>query len=601
MIENMRKYTGLMAIVFVLLGAGFLFTMNDIGGSSASGSSGPTMLEVYGRSLDHQQYQRMGGSTLQLASETGLHSYINFLIAPDATALQQSMQMGRFGYNFYTMSGGRISDQHLNRFIANRIILQNAMKTMGLYASEEEITETLKASPIFAPNAKGEYDEATYTLFVEKRLGRLGMTEKDLRSLIRESLCLNRLVEITGGGLTAPRTATQERLEADNQTVTLAKIVFNRDDFVEKENPTEEEIKAYWESHQDAYKTDEQRSISYILLQLPKEDQEEDKAEDNKNADKETAQTEEERAAEKEKKEAEILAKAKRAEQRTIAAKGLTREIKDAHQDILDSESNKQPLDFKALMAKRNHTLVSTEMFTRAKLPKELAGLNLRGSSNRNRPLAEDIFSMAGSNNPYDQISDPLPVGENAWIVFQLNDVIEPELLDYTTARVKARANLVGENGTRKVKQAAKDARIAIVKMMEGGKGFDEAAKEKGLNPIQVGPFSLNGTPPKDELAANYFHKVASTLNPGAVSESIDSDSTYATPQERNTYQKHFNDRAVFFYVEKREIEDTEGSLADVDRAVTDSKVDLMFRTYLNWINHQYEQAEVKGLATQNQ
>ena len=38
MIENMRKYTGLMVVVFVLLGAGFLFTMNDIGTGNSGGN-----------------------------------------------------------------------------------------------------------------------------------------------------------------------------------------------------------------------------------------------------------------------------------------------------------------------------------------------------------------------------------------------------------------------------------------------------------------------------------------------------------------------------------------------------------------------------------
>ena len=83
MIENMRKYTVLMAVVFVLLGAGFLFTMNNSTSSrGAGGGSGPTVLEVYDRALDQQEYRRMGDATLQLASDAGLHSYVNFLIIP---------------------------------------------------------------------------------------------------------------------------------------------------------------------------------------------------------------------------------------------------------------------------------------------------------------------------------------------------------------------------------------------------------------------------------------------------------------------------------------------------------------------------------------
>ncbi len=593
MIENMRKYTGLMAIVFVLLGAGFLFTMGPSSGGGGGGS-GPTALEVYGNSYDQMAYQRMGATTLQLANEAGLHSYINFLMAPDAQALQQAVQLGRYGMNYYSISQRNLSNQDITRFVANRIILQKAMLDMGIYANEEEVTEALKSSPSFSTR-DGQFDQAAYTLFVEKRLGRLGMTEKDLRAIILESLCLNKLVSIVGGGLIPSRRATEDQLEARNQTITLAKVVFNRDDFVEKEKPTEEEIKAYWEAHQDAYTTDEQRSISYILIDLPKE------AEQKKDDAEATATTDAEKAAQKEKKAAELKAKAEKAEARRVAAKTLTKKITETYQDILDSESAKRPLDFNAIATAREHTMVKTELFTRSTLPKELSGLNLRGSSNRNRPLGQDIFSQLTSENDYDRVSDPLPVGEHGWIIFVLEETITPELLDYTTARNKARANLIGENATKKVKQAAKDQRTAILELMKDGKDFDAAAKEKGLTPVQVGPFSLNGTPPKDEPSFTYLHKIASGLNPGDVSETIDADTNFGTPQENSRYKSQFTDRAVFLYVAKRELEDTEQNKLALDNAVQGSKIEFMLRTYLNWLNQQYTAADVKGSATEQQ
>ncbi len=85
-----------------------------------------------------------------------------------------------------------------------RAILESGIVfTSGIYASEEEVTEAIKASQRFAPT--GTYDASIYATFVEKRLGKLGMTEKDLREIVRESLCLNQLISIVGGGLIAPR------------------------------------------------------------------------------------------------------------------------------------------------------------------------------------------------------------------------------------------------------------------------------------------------------------------------------------------------------------------------------------------------------------
>jgi len=554
MIENIRKYSGLMAVVFVLLGAGFLFTMGPSRGGGGL-SSGPTMLEVNGQALDQTSYERMGSSSLQLASEAGLNDYINLLMAPDVPQLQQAMQLGRFGYNYYTMMRGNINKQDLNRFIANRIILQKAMLDMGIYADDEEVSKKLKESSTFSQN--GKFDQAAYTLFVEKRLGRLGMTEKDLHQLVRESLCLNKLISIVGGGLTPVRSAVQDIVNAQNQTVTLTKVVLNRDDFVEKEKPTEEEIKAYWESHKDAYKTDEQRSISYVLLDLPK---------DTKKADQE--------------KDAKV--KAETAEKKRLEGLALSKEITATYQDILDSESAKRPLDFKAIIDARKHKLVKTKLFTATTLPKELQGLTLRGSSNRNRPLSDVIFTSPMSSNDYDRVSDPLPVGEHGWIIFLLDEVVEPVLLDYDAARNKARANLIGENATKKVKQAAKDQRAAILELMKSGKDFDTAAKEKGLTPVQVGPFSQTSKLPKDEPSTRLLHSMASEINPGEVSETIDEA-----------------DRSLFFYLVKRELEDTETNKLNVDRALQGSKFDFMLRTYLSWMQEQFDNADVKGFATE--
>ena len=61
-------------------------------------------------------------------------------------------------------------------------------------------------------------------------------------------------------------------------------------------------------------------------------------------------------------------------------------------------------------------------------------------------------------------------------------------LLDYTSARGAARAQLVSENGSIKVKEAAQAAREATAELVESGKSFDEAAKEQGLAPAQIGP-----------------------------------------------------------------------------------------------------------------
>ena len=585
MIENMRKYTGLMAAVFILLAAGFLFTMNDISGGGGGGmGSGPTVLEANGRILDQQEYRRMGDSTLQLASEAGLHLYVNFLIVPDAPQLQQAMQLLQYGYpNYYRTMGRNLKADDFNRFISNRIIIQQAMQSMGVRASDEEINTAIMSSPSFS--SEGKFDNAKYASFIEKRLGRLGMTEKDLREIVHESLCLNKIIEIVGGGLLVPRQAAQDLLEAQMQAVSISRVVFNRDDFVEKEQPSEEEIKAYWDTHQDAYKTEEQRRINYILLTLPPETQVKsspatlpaDATEEQKKAHAE---------AEQARLDAEAQVKAQLADKRAQDARSIQKEIDQISQEIYDSEEEKKPLDFAAILTKRNRQIKETSLFSRSKLPKEIAALKLRGNFNKGKTIADFIFGHStASQDPYDLVSDALPVGEHGWIVFTLEEVVEPTLLDYTAARGAARAQLVSENGSIKVKEAAQVARAATAELVKSGKSFDEAATEQGLTPVQIGPFTINDRETQSkEPSYRLLHQKASGLNPGDLSESIDE-----------------NDRSLFFYLISREVEDTEESKQRIESVINNGKNQIMMIAFLNWLQQQYQEADVKGLAVEGQ
>jgi len=572
-----------MIIVFVLLIAGFLFTMGPTSGSGAGGGSGPAVLEVYGLSIDEQEYYRRGDRTLQLSSELGLHFYVNFLIAPDIQQLMQANQLMRYGYaNYYVTMSRNLDQQDFNRFITNRATLQRAMSEMGLYASEEEVTQSLKTSQRFAPN--GQYNALDYTAFVDKRLGRLGMTEKYLREIVRESICLNKLIQLVGGGLSAPRTAVQDQQEARNQSITLARITLDRDDFVEKENPSEEEIKAYWEVHQDAYKTKEQRRVSYILLDQPETPEQEDKKTSSEDkAATETAKIDAENDAEKNRKEAEEKAKKAVEEKKKAARIAVMRDVEAISDKIVQKINDKLPLDFEAISAEYNQTLVKSDLFTQDSPPAELKDLSLRGNSARGRNILDEVFSMAMTSDPYDLVSKPFRVGETGWIIFRLDEIIEPALLDYTAARAKARAQLISENATKKVKNAADEARVKILASMKSGKGFDVAAKELGFTPIQIGPYSTDGIAPKNEPSYRQLHQTASGLNIGDVSEAI-----------------HENDRSLIIFVENREIEDTEQNKNMVDSMVESSKGELTVRSFMNWRDSQFQKAKVSGTFAQN-
>ena len=239
-----------------------------------------------------------------------------------------------------------------------------------------------------------------------------------------------------------------------------------------------------------------------------------------------------------------------------------------------------------AILAKRNRQIQQTGLFSRSSLPKEISSLKLRGNFNKGKSIADFIFDHStSSQDPYDLVSDALPVGEHGWIVFTLEEVIEPTLLDYTSARGAARAQLVSENGSIKVKEAALAARAAIAAQVLSGKSFDDAAKEQGLTPSPLGPFTINDreTQSKDP-SFRLLHQKASGLNPGDISETIDE-----------------NDRSLFFHLISREVEDTEESKQRIESVINNGKNQIMMIAFLNWLQQQYQEADVKGLAVEDQ
>ena len=64
MIENIRKYTGLMIVVLVLLFIGLVF----LGDTARNSFAGKPVMEVNGVAVSRKDFDRMSGNALQIPS-----------------------------------------------------------------------------------------------------------------------------------------------------------------------------------------------------------------------------------------------------------------------------------------------------------------------------------------------------------------------------------------------------------------------------------------------------------------------------------------------------------------------------------------------------
>ena len=262
MIENIRKYTGLMIVVLVLLFVGLVF-LGD--GVSNSFGSKPVM-KTAGQSISQKEFER------NLAVRE-LPASLSFAPLPRQARVLASHYLGDSIIDFQQASPGSIVSQmsyflQVNsspeRFITNRISVQKAGIDYGVTPSNEEV-ERFVENVLFADN-EGNYDIEAYNDFVKNRITNLGGT-KGFNEYVKDLLTAQNLSKLLGGGI-APELETLRAIyDNEGQVITAEQIVIEPGNYEAKVDPSEDEIKAFYEENKANYNSDELRSVSYVHIQ----------------------------------------------------------------------------------------------------------------------------------------------------------------------------------------------------------------------------------------------------------------------------------------------------------------------------------------------
>ena len=172
-------------------------------------------------------------------------------------------------------------------------------------------------------------------------------------------------------------------------------------------------------------------------------------------------------------------------------------------------------------------------------------------------------------------------LGADQWFVFRLDEVIEAKEFTFEEAKDEARLDLVKERARVKMAEAAEAARTKLLESIAGGKSFDEAAAEQGLEPVRRDAVKQDTRPPGEPTPGELF-TLASKVNPGETSEVL----------------TQFNEvrgvsRSVLVHVEKRELVETAVDDAAVDQTL--SRMNDAYRQIAlqNWLAQKYQKAGV--------
>jgi hypothetical protein len=551
MIENLRKYTGLMIVVFVILFISFFFLDSS---SVRNMSSGRAMLKIAGRTYDDKELQNLGKNSLQLAY--GLAGSGDFEFIQFASLL----------------SNGEQSDQAPEKFFIGRMILRQAKEEFGVYPGDDEITAYLRTLKVFAgPDQK--FNAESYRNFVEKGMGRLGMTEKDLRDLTSDVLAFKKINAIVGAGLTVDRDSVTKNLALQNQQITgeLAKLELAP--FEEKLQPSEDEIRKFWENIQDSFTTEPLRKFTYIVIAPDPITEAKTEADAPESLADAAASDEVKKAAAKKKEEERAKAAAANAEARRTNQLALDGKV----DDFLFNLEQQKGAGFEELAKANGWEIKTTELFTRANPPKEL-DLDLRSSSSGGK-TADQLFKVDVTSDPFSKISSAIAVGENQWVVARLDGEEKSRAKTFEEARAEARAQYISEKAAKALKAAATENITKIKTLLAAGKSFADAAKEVGIPETKAFTAITSTYRPDGASEPQNLFEASRYVDPGTIAEVITE-----------------SERAFILYVAKREVVKEANAIARIDSEVATGTRGNETYAFSAWISARTDDAKVEQL-----
>lgn len=576
MLENIRKYTGLMFVVLILLFVGLVFLQSS--GSQRGYGSGPVVLQVDGRGYTQQEFERLAVTPLRLLQDLSTQSYqARFAVSP--YLYQLAIPPDALSAN----------DVDPRLFLANRLLLQQSARELGIHPSVPEIEQYLRES-IFV-NQDNTFNATAYDKYVGGALRRLGMSVRDMNNTVREIITLARLTDIVGSGLEASHSAVREDLADNKQQITYKLVTFPASKYEVDETPTDEEVKTYWEENRGRYLSDAQRRISYIIAtpdfdallaekktqQAETETEEAAKTEDegtdetDDQADEGTDETTDEPATTSEE-IVEIVTLNNEERDNAIKMEG------ERIDEFWNALNTADKMDFEGAAANAKFEIKTTELFTKASCPPEF---RIATQGIQRRRAVDLIFDDDIGITPMDTISDVYKLGADQWLLYRLDEIVEAKELDFKAAKEEARLDLVQERSREMMTVKSEEARNAILEAMAGGKSFDEAAKEQELEVVSRNAVQRDTRPPGEPTPNDLFN-LASKVNPGETSEVLNQ-----IDDARGVF------RSLFVYVEKREIIEGQTTEANLDQRFRSMGSAFRQIAIQNWFAQKYQEAGV--------
>jgi len=537
MLELFRKYSMLAFVVLILLFLGLIFMVDGVGQSGMG--TGPKMMTYKGKAYTQSEVERQGAD------------YANMF---------QSVMMGGYTQAFADVMpyAQTVMAADKVQYLGNRLLLKELSAQYGATPNQEQIEGFIKTKLFTDKN--GEFDQASYAIFIEKRVQRYGLGVQDFNTLVGEMISLNTLQKIVGSGFALDEKVSEMQEKIARQELTYEQFTLTAETVQKSLTVTDEEVKAYWEKNQKDYMADPKKKIQYVISDAQLAD---------KIAKGKAAALE---AAKKEGKTEEELKEFAY----TLPTKEKTQYLNEAGDKIDQLFVNTQDAagkGFKELAEKLSFEVQSTDLFTKAEIPATLQALVAQ-----KQEVTETIFSLPAAQGMA-SLSDVVSLGNGKFMLFQVVEEKQAEPLPYEEVTSLAKADFLNSQAGELLEEKMNELKAELAKNASSDNLADVAAK---LELTYHKRSKVTKSQPLDQepSAVALFDKAAETA-----------DKAFSDVIVQNTPEEGVQ-RAVVVRPLARVYTETEANKAGVTSQAKRTNATLETVIFSNWFKHNLAQSE---------
>lgn len=181
----------------------------------------------------------------------------------DYTLLKKKIE-SQFGSQFSLAQIGMTSDRILDQAVNSRISVQEARR-LGFGASDEEVREEIARQ--FSDPATGKFDVKLYKDYVVRNYGDVKLFEQS----VRDALAAQKLRAFVSAAAQVSEAEVRDQYARENTEFDLAYVAVTAEDVARKLNPSDEELRQYFDAHKTDYRfLEAQKKVRYVFINQEK-------------------------------------------------------------------------------------------------------------------------------------------------------------------------------------------------------------------------------------------------------------------------------------------------------------------------------------------